>query len=178
MARKRSLKDVAADPSVEKIKVVSEETPTVEEVKAPGARKNKAGAVRKRSLKDAAADQLVEKSKVVREEPAAPAEAAPVMPAAAAVPFAVEPTPAELAEERTDTPLFTAPPSFCNESSKALEGGKKGRPPVMWIAISLLIGLFAGFFFGVGQAIGPANMAFILIGLAGGCFLGRCFKVS
>jgi hypothetical protein len=47
-----------------------------------------------------------------------------------------------------------------------------------WIAILLLIGFLGGFFFGVGQAIEPANLACILIGFAGGYFFGRLYKRS
>jgi uncharacterized membrane protein YuzA (DUF378 family) len=47
----------------------------------------------------------------------------------------------------------------------------------LWVAVALLIGLVGGYFFGVGQAIGPANMAFILIGFAGGYLCGRFLKL-
>jgi hypothetical protein len=48
----------------------------------------------------------------------------------------------------------------------------------MWIAILLLIGGVGGYFFGVGQAIGPANMSLLLFGLFAGCFFGRFIKLN
>ncbi len=120
---------------------------------------------RKRSLKDAAADRLVEKNKAVPEAPVAPIN----IPAAE--PSAVKATQVEPAEESPDKQLVLA------ETSQAPEGGKKGRSSSMGIAISLLIGCVGGYFFGVGQAIGPANMSFLLIGLAAGYFFGRFIKI-
>jgi len=164
MARKRSLKDAAAVQLVEKNKAVSEEeAPVVEEVKTSGAGKNKATVARKRSLKDAAADQLVEKNKAVSEEQAPVIEEVQTPDA--------ERTEAAAPPESTDQRFFAA------ETSKTPEGGKKGHPSLKWIAILLLIGFAGGFFFGVGQAIGPANLAFLLIGFIGGCLFGRFIKI-
>ena len=47
----------------------------------------------------------------------------------------------------------------------------------MWIAISLLIGLVGGYFFGVGQAMGTANVAYLLIGSIGGYLFGRFIEI-
>ena len=120
---------------------------------------------RKRSLKDAAADRLVEKNNAIPEAPVVPAN----IPAAE--PSAVQATPVKPAEESPGEQLLLA------ETSQAPEGGKKGHPSLMWIAITLLIGCFGGYFFGVGQAIGPANMSLLLIGLSAGYFFGRFFKI-
>jgi len=120
---------------------------------------------RKRSLKDAAADRLVEKTKTVPEAPVAP----PKKPAART--SAMKATQAESAKESSlRQPLLT-------ETAKAPEGFKKGHPSSIWMAISLLIGCLAGYFFGVGQAIGPANMSFLLIGIAAGYLCGRFTKI-
>jgi hypothetical protein len=48
----------------------------------------------------------------------------------------------------------------------------------MWMGVALLVGCVAGYFFGVGQTIGPANMSFLLVGLAAGGLLGRLSKSS
>jgi hypothetical protein len=121
---------------------------------------------RKRSLKDAAADQLVEKNKAVPRPAVAPAE----IPARE--PMAVKPAQTKPFEESAIKPLAPA------EDSKAAEDGKKSRPSSMWGGILVAIGFAAGFFFGVGQAIGPANMAYLLIGFAGGIISGRFLMVS
>jgi uncharacterized protein YneF (UPF0154 family) len=47
----------------------------------------------------------------------------------------------------------------------------------MWIAISILIGFAGGYFFGMGQAMGPANVSYLLIGSIGGYVLGRFIKI-
>jgi len=120
---------------------------------------------RKRSLKDAAADRLVEKNKIV---PAAPV--APKKKPAAGRSVVKAPQVAPVAESAGgQTPLA--------EPSKAPEDKEKSRPCLMWIAISVLIGFAGGYFFGVGQAIGPANLAFLLIGFIGGCLFGRFIKI-
>jgi hypothetical protein len=110
---------------------------------------------RKRSLKDAAADQLVEKNTAVAKDPAAPAGA----PAAGA---AVAPAAESIARR---------PPPV--EAPMAHDAGKKGCPSALWRAILIAIGFAAGFFFGIGQAVGPANVAFLVIGVAGGAVLAR-----
>ena len=120
---------------------------------------------RKRSLKDAAADRLVAKNKAVPEAPVVPA----TLPAAD--PSAVQPTPVESAQENSGEQLLLA------EASQTLEGKQEGYPFILWVAISLLIGFFGGYFFGVGQAIGPANMSLLLFGLSAGYFFGRFFKI-
>jgi len=120
---------------------------------------------RKRSLKDAAADRLVEKNKAVPEAPVATAN----IPAAER--SAVPATQVETAKESSGEQFLLA------EASQAPERGKKGHPSAMWIAISLLIGCVGGYFFGVGQAIGPANMSYLLIGIAAGYFFGRFIKI-
>jgi hypothetical protein len=120
---------------------------------------------RKRSLKDAAADRLVEKNNAVPEAPVVPAN----IPAAE--PSAVQAIQVEPAKESPGVQRLLA------EASHAPEGEKKGHPSLMWIAITLLIGCFGGYFFGVGQAIGPANMSLLLIGLSAGYFFGRFFKI-
>jgi hypothetical protein len=121
---------------------------------------------RKRSLKDAAADQLVEKNKTVPKPAVAPAEVP------AAEPIAVKPARAKPIEESAIKPLAPA------ETSQAAEDGKKSCPSSLWGAILVAIGFAAGFFFGIGQAIGAANMAYLLIGFAGGIISGRCLMVS
>ena len=120
---------------------------------------------RKRSLKDAAADQLVEKNNIVPAAPVAPTK----KPAAGrSVVKAPQVAPA------TESPARQAPPV---EPSKAPEDKKQSRPCLMWIAISLLIGFVGGYFFGVGQAMGPANVAYLLIGSIGGYLFGRFIKI-
>jgi hypothetical protein len=120
---------------------------------------------RKRSLKDAAADQLVEKSKIVPEAPVAPKK----KPAAERS-IVKAPQVAPVAESAGwQTPLA--------EPSKAPEDKEKSRPCLMWIAISVLIGFAGGYFFGVGQAMGSANVSYLLIGSIGGYVLGRFIKV-
>jgi hypothetical protein len=123
---------------------------------------------RKRSLKDAAADQLVEKNKTISEAslPPAPKRAARRRPAKTTEP---EPAP--------ETPPLSDRPPAMPEPSKAPEEGQSGRPPLLWVAVALLIGCVGGYFFGVGQAIGTANMAFLLIGFAGGYLCGRFLKL-
>jgi hypothetical protein len=159
MARKRSLRDVAAEQLVEKDTSVAEEaTPAVEEVKTPNVGRKKKTAARKRSLKDAAADQLVEKSKLVPEDPATSIETPAAEPVAAAEPDTVE-----------TTPLFNP--------SAAIESPKKAHPSLKWVALLLLVGFAAGFFFGVGRGIGPANAAFILFGFAGGYLYGQFYRI-
>lgn len=120
---------------------------------------------RKRSLKDAAADRLVEKKRTAVKTPIKP----PEIPAAA--PPAVTPAQAEAAEESRRPPLFPA------EASQAAEAEKKGARPSLWGAILIAVGFAGGFFFGMGQAVGPANLAYLLIGLAAGFFLGRFYRV-
>jgi hypothetical protein len=120
---------------------------------------------RKRSLKDAAADQLVEKNKTVPKTPVAPAE----RPAAAS--SAVQTTRAEPVEESAGRPLHAA------EASQAPASPAKEVPAALKRAILIAIGFAAGVFFGMGQAIGPANMAYLLIGFVGGCFFGRLAKI-
>jgi hypothetical protein len=46
------------------------------------------------------------------------------------------------------------------------------------MGVVLLAGCLAGYFFGVGQTIGPANMSFLLVGLAAGGLLGRLSKTA
>jgi hypothetical protein len=185
MARKRTLKDAAVDPRVEKNKVVSDTGALVlEEAKTTNAGKKKTTATRKRSLRDAAADQLVEKNKAFSEEPVAPTAVpieAPILepvaePAVAPLPSPPATleaaTPVEPARESVSKPCF-------NDSVKAAEGSEqKDHPSLKWVALLLLIGFGAGFFFGVGRALGPANMAFILIGFAGGWLFNRCIKIG
>jgi hypothetical protein len=129
---------------------------------------------RKRSLKDAAADQLVEKNKTVSEASLQPApkraaRRRPVKPA--------EPEPVQEAPP-VSTPVSDRSPAM-PEPSKAPEESQPGRPrpPLLWAAVALLIGCVVGYFFGVGQAIGPANLAFLLIGFAGGYLCGRFLKL-
>ena len=120
---------------------------------------------RKRSLKDAAADRLVEKNKVV---PAAPV--APKKKPAAERSAVKAPQVAPAAESAGgQTPLA--------EPSKSPEDKEKSRPCIKWIAISVLIGFAGGYFFGVGQAMGPANVSYLLIGSIGGYLLGRFIKI-
>ncbi|HWR92611.1 MAG TPA: hypothetical protein VN300_09285 [Desulfobacterales bacterium] len=121
---------------------------------------------RKRSLKDAAADQLVEKNTAVPKDPAALA-AAP-----ADEPAVVPPAPDAPAAE---SPARIPPPV---EAPMAIDAGRKGCPSALWRAILIAIGFAAGFFFGIGQAVGAANMAFLVIGVAGGAVLGRFFIPS
>jgi hypothetical protein len=116
---------------------------------------------RKRSLKDAAADQLVEKNKTVPKTPVAPAE----RPAAA--PSAVREIQVAPSEESSGGQFFAAQPSPVSE------GMKPAHPALMWIAIALLIGCVGGYFFGLGQAGGPADIFFLIFGLAAGYFFGR-----
>jgi len=120
---------------------------------------------RKRSLKDAAADQLVEKTKGGPETPPAPTKKK------AARPGAVK---AAQTEPPKESPVAQHLPV---EPSKTPEEGRKCHPPLMWIGISLLIGLAAGYFFGVGRTIGPSNMSFLLVGLAAGYVIGRFTKI-
>lgn len=121
---------------------------------------------RKRSLKDAAADQLVEKNNIVPAPPVAqtkkPAAKRSMVKAPQVAPV-------------TESPPRQAPLS---EPSKAPEDKKQSWPCLMWIAISLVIGFVGGYFFGVGQAIGPANLTYLLIGLAGGYFFARFVKIG
>ena len=120
---------------------------------------------RKRSLKDAAADRLVEKSKIV---PAAPV--APKKRPAAERSVVKAPQVAPAAESPGgQTPLA--------EPSKALEDKEKSRPCLMWIGISALIGFAGGYFFGMGQAMGSANVSYLLIGSIGGYVFGRFIKI-
>lgn len=120
---------------------------------------------RKRSLKDAAADRLVEKNKIV---PAAPV--APKKKTAAERSVVKAPQVAPAAESAGgQTPLA--------EPSKDPEDKEKSRPCLMWIAISVLIGFAGGYFFGMGQAMGSANVSYLLIGSIGGYVLGRFIKV-
>lgn len=127
---------------------------------------------RKRSLKDAAADQLVEKNKTVSEAPLPPTRkpAARRRPVKTAEPEPVQETPP------VSAPVLERPPVL-SEPSRAPEENQPGRPPLLWVAVALLIGCVGGYFFGVGQAIGPANMAFLLIGFAGGYLCGRFLKL-
>ncbi len=132
---------------------------------------------RKRSLKDAAADQLVEKNKTAPEPPpSAPTKKRAARPAAVkaapAEPPSVEPPPAEPSWESPVQPYIPL------ENSKPPGEEKKCRPPSMWMGVALLVGCVAGYFFGVGQTIGPANMSFLLVGLAAGGLLGRLSKSS
>jgi hypothetical protein len=83
----------------------------------------------------------------------------------------VKPAEAETAEESRRQPVYPA------EASKAAEAEKKACPSSLWGAILIAIGFAGGFFFGMGQAVGPANLAYLLIGLAGGYFLGRFYRV-
>ena len=120
---------------------------------------------RKRSLKDAAADQLVEKNNFVPEAPVAQKKNRQLNAAAFT--------------HRKWLPPQKAPPGQppLAEPSKAPENKEKSRPCLMWIAISLLIGFVGGYFFGVGQAMGPANVAYLLIGSIGGYLCGRFIKI-
>ena len=120
---------------------------------------------RKRSLKDAAADQLVEKNNIVPAPPVAqtkkPAAKRSMVKAPQVAPV-------------TESPPRQAP---LPEPSKAPEDKKQSWPCLMWIAISLVIGFVGGYFFGVGQAMGPANVAYLLIGSIGGYLFGRFIKI-
>jgi hypothetical protein len=129
---------------------------------------------RKRSLKDAAADQLVGKNKTVSEASLSPTpkRAAGRRPAKTPVKV-IEPEPTyEPPPVSDDRPVLPEP-------SKATVERKDppGSPPLLWAAVALLIGCVGGYFFGVGQAIGPANMAFLLVGFAGGYLCGRFLKI-
>ena len=130
---------------------------------------------RKRSLKDAAADQLVEKNKTVSEAALPP----PRKPAARRRPVkTAEPEPAAEALPVPEAPPVSDHTPVLPEPSKAPEENQPERSsPLLWVAVALLIGCVGGYFFGVGQAIGPANMAFILIGFAGGYLCGRFLKL-
>jgi hypothetical protein len=120
---------------------------------------------RKRSLKDAAADQLVEKSKIVPE-----ARVASKKKPAAERSVVKAPQVAPAAESTgRQVPL--------DEPLKAPEDKEKSRPCLKWIAISVLIGFAGGYFFGVGQAMGSANVSYLLIGSIGGYVLGRFIKI-
>lgn len=134
---------------------------------------------RKRSLKDAAADRLVEKPKVVAAAPVA------ATPKRAARRSAVKATPAPPAAPTPapETPAFPAAVSAVEQRlpdapPKAPEIAKKFHPALKWVALPLLIGFAGGYFFGVGQAIGPANLTYLLIGLAGGYFFARFVKIG
>jgi hypothetical protein len=129
---------------------------------------------RKRSLKDAAADQLVEKNKTVSES-ALPPTRKPAARRRAAKPL--EPEPATEALSIPEAPPVSDRPPVLPEPSKAPEESQPQRSPLLWVAVALLIGCVGGYFFGMGQAIGPANMAFILIGFAGGYLCGRFLKL-
>jgi hypothetical protein len=118
---------------------------------------------RKRSLKDAAADQLIEKDKPVPEAPIAPA---------------AEPVAETIAEQAPPAHEIVVNHPSLPETPAAPEEEKKCRPPVIRIAIPVLIGCLVGYFFGVGQALGSANMVLLLIGLAAGFFFGRFFKIT
>jgi hypothetical protein len=120
---------------------------------------------RKRSLKDAAADRLVEKNKIVPAAVVAPAK----KPAAGH--SVVKATQVEPATESFGRQVPLA------ETSNAPEGKKMSHPHLIWIAISLLIGSISGYFFGVGQAMGPANVSYLFIGSVGGYFFGRFIKI-
>ena len=121
---------------------------------------------RKRSLKDAAADRLVEKNKIV---PAAPVAPKKKTAAERSVVKAPQVAPAVESAGGQQTPLA--------EPSKAPEDKEKSRPCLIWIAISVLIGFAGGYFFGMGQAMGSANVSYLLIGSIGGYVLGRFIKV-
>jgi hypothetical protein len=144
---------------------------------------------RKRSLKDAAADQLVEKPNSVPAAPVAqttkPAakrnvvkapQAAPVTESPVSQAPLVEPLaePSKAPEDKKQSRPLIEPPA---EPSKAPEDKKQSRPCLMWIGISLLTGFVGGYFFGVGQAMGPANVAYLLIGSIGGYLFGRFIKI-
>lgn len=119
---------------------------------------------RKRSLKDAAADRLVEKPKTV---PAVPA------------PAIKKPPTRRTAVEATQTASVRGRPAgqlLGDEIPKAPEA-KKALFSLKWIALLLLIGFAGGYFFGVGQAIGPANFSYLFIGFAGGFLFGRFIKI-
>lgn len=120
---------------------------------------------RKRSLKDAAADRLVEKSKIV--------PAAPVAPKKRPAAERSEVKPPQVASA-AESPGGQTPPA---EPSKAVEDKEKSRPCLTWIAISALIGFVGGYFFGVGQAMGSANVSYLLIGSIGGYVFGRFIKI-
>lgn len=120
---------------------------------------------RKRSLKDAAADRLVEKP---RTAPAVPATAVKKPPTRRT---SVEATQTASVKGRPAGQLLEV------EAPKAPEGAKKAPFSLKWIALLLLIGFAGGYFFGVGQAIGPANLSYLFIGFAGGFFFGRFIKI-
>ncbi len=129
---------------------------------------------RKRSLKDAAADQLVEKSNTVSEAPLPPTpKRAPRRRPAKAPVRVIEPEPTLEPPPLSDGQPVVPEPS----EAPAKEESQPSRPPLLWAAVALLIGLVGGYFFGIGQAIGPANMAFLLIGFAGGYLCGRFLKL-
>jgi outer membrane biosynthesis protein TonB len=151
---------------MEKSELVSEQgAPVAEEATTPVVKRKKATVSRKRSLKDASADQLVEKNKAVSEG------VAPVEPEPVKAPDEARTQAAAPPQESADQTLFAA------EASKTPEAWEKGLPSLKWLAILLLIGFAGGFFFGVGQAIGPANLAFILVGFVGGYVFGRFYKI-
>jgi hypothetical protein len=120
---------------------------------------------RKRSLKDAAADQLVEKNTDLSRPPMAPAESQ-------------DPAPDEWKPVHAE-PVAAGPAAPCAPPAVAqpCDGRTSSCPALLWRAILVGIGFAAGFFFGVGQAIGPAHMAYLVIGTAGGFFLGRFFTI-
>jgi hypothetical protein len=142
---------------------------------------------RKRSLKDAAADRLVEKNKIVPAAPVAPKkrpaaersvvkapQVAPAAESAGGQTPLTEPSKAPEDKEKSRPCLGQTPLA---EPSKAPEDKEKSRPCLMWIAISVLIGFAGGYFFGMGQAMGSANVSYLLIGSIGGYVLGRFIKV-
>lgn len=130
---------------------------------------------RKRSLKDAAADQLVEKNKTGSEASLPPTPKRPARRRPAKTPVKIiEPEPApEPPPVSDDQPVLPEPSKAAAEEGK----GQPDRSLLLWAAVALLIGGVGGYFFGVGQAIGPANMAFLLIGFAGGYLCGRFLKI-
>jgi hypothetical protein len=120
---------------------------------------------RKRSLKDAAADQLVEKNTALSRPPTAPAESRDAAP---------EEWKAVHAEPAATGPAVPcAPPA----AAKPCDGRTSSCPALLWRAILVGIGFAAGFFFGVGQGLGPAHMVYLVTGTAGGFFLGRFFTI-
>jgi uncharacterized membrane protein len=144
---------------------------------------------RKRSLKDAAADQLVEKNNTVPAAPVAQTKKpaakrnvvkAPQGPPAAEIPVEqaplVEPPaePSTAPEDKKQSRPWVEPAAG---PSTAPEDKEQSRPCLMWIGISLLTGFVGGYFFGVGQAMGPANVAYLLIGSIGGYLFGRFIKI-
>jgi hypothetical protein len=165
MARKRSLKDAAADQLVEKNNTVP--AAPVAQTKKPAAKRN----VVKAPQGPPAAEIPVEQAPLV--EPAAEPSTAPEDKKQSR-PWVEPPAdPSTAPEDNKQSRPWVEPAAG---PSTASEDNKQSRPCLKWIGIALLIGFVGGYFFGVGQAMGSANVAYLLIGSIGGYLFGRFSK--